>query len=78
MVDRTIKHTFGKFLSNYCTILSGASHPAYIASLLTDPAGVIPGTAMEDKDLWPEEVNALTTFLSALGKEPVQKDHENH
>lgn len=40
----------------------------YVAALLRDPQGVIPGTAMDDKDLWDDEVEALTAHLLGLGE----------
>jgi len=39
---------------------------AYVAALLVDPDRMIPGTAMEDKDLWEEEARALTAYLMTL------------
>lgn len=35
-------------------------------ALLKKPNAVIPGTAMKDFDLWPEEIRALTSFLMSL------------
>jgi len=37
--------------------------PDYIHALLLNPDALIPGTAMENKDLWEEEARALTAFL---------------
>lgn len=39
---------------------------AYVLALLVAPDSVIPGTAMEDKDLWPEEARAMTGYLMTL------------
>lgn len=33
VIDRTIKHDYGRMLQDYCTIITGADHPAYSASL---------------------------------------------
>jgi cytochrome c2 len=50
----------------------GARRPAsYVMALLRDPQGVIPGTAMEDKELWDEEAQALTAYLMTL-RDPVR------
>lgn len=40
--------------------------PEYIAAILEDPERVVPGTAMEDKDLWEDEILALTAYLVSL------------
>jgi mono/diheme cytochrome c family protein len=39
---------------------------AYVLALISDPDRVIRGTAMEDKDLWPEEARAITGYLMTL------------
>lgn len=36
---------------------------AYVLALIQDPGRVIPGTAMENKELWPEEARAITAYL---------------
>jgi cytochrome c2 len=40
--------------------------PRYLMALLADPDAVIPGTAMKNFDLWPEEIRDLTSFLMSL------------
>lgn len=35
----------------------------YVFALLEDPDKVIPGTSMEDKNLWPEEARSITEYL---------------
>jgi cytochrome c2 len=37
--------------------------PEYVAALLENPDGVVPGTAMKDHELWDEEIIPLTVYL---------------
>lgn len=39
---------------------------AYVLALIEDPDRVIPGTPMENKQLWPEEARAITAYLMTL------------
>lgn len=41
--------------------------PQYFRTLLVDPGRVVPGTSMKNFDLWSEEADAMTAFLSTLG-----------
>jgi cytochrome c2 len=47
--------------------VAGRRRPEYVYALLRDPQKVVPGTPMEDKDLWEEEAQALTAYLMTLG-----------
>jgi len=44
--------------------------PEYVAALLENPGRVVPGTAMEDHELWDEEIVSLTVYLMTLSGPP--------
>jgi len=43
---------------------------AYVFALIQDPDRLIPGTAMENKSLWPEEARAITAYLMTRRHDP--------